>query len=257
MLQPFDSAKFLFHRAAAHLAEFRTWYAIYLNSKPGEFVCEQDEETGLFHFKYRIVRQPPPMMGAITYDIVSCLRSALDHAVFDASVELGGNPRPKYTKFPFGQNAKEAADDLIRKRAEVPESIRPTLLGFRPYHPNNGGDPTLFGLNEIRNQKIHRILGVYVVQSGDTAVDNFIGGSSEVIFCADWNPERQEFTYCIAADPNVRQFEGALTLNIGLDEASTLGGKPAVEMLTLAANRVWEIIGDIAKETARLNAEAG
>jgi hypothetical protein len=151
----FESCEVLFKRAHKHFLEYHVWETAFREEYVDSGFFETDPDSGDILFKAPKIEDPPLYASGIVFDCVNCLRSSLDHAVFDASVVLGGHPKPKYTKFPFGRTADDAGSDLARKRAEVPESIRPFLLSYEPYE---AGNHLLWGMNELRNGTIHQIL---------------------------------------------------------------------------------------------------
>jgi hypothetical protein len=160
--KPFESSAVLFWRAEKHFRDYHAWENDFRGKYIDTAIIDKDPKTGDILIKAPRIKNPPIVGSGIVFDVVNCLRSSLDHAVFDASVVLGGSPKPKRTKFPFGLTAEEAANDLPRKRAEVPECIRPHLLSYKPYkggNPYKGGSADLlWGLNDLRNGKIHQTL---------------------------------------------------------------------------------------------------
>ena len=175
MLEPFVSPTLLIERATQHLAELKAWNLAYLSSGPGQLISEHNPETNRTHHKLRVTRQPPPIMSAITFDLINCLRSSLDHTVYDATALISGNATPANTKFPFGKD--EAGNRSGRAKA-VPERLRLFIANeFRPYKPEDGGDEALSGLNDLRNQKIHRLLSTFAFQRGGIGVNQFFGGA--------------------------------------------------------------------------------
>jgi hypothetical protein len=158
-MKSFDSSNVLFGRARKHFTEYHKWEDAFRGKYRDSGFFENDPDTGDILLKAPRIEDPPIVGSGIVFDCINCLRSSLDHAVFAASIILGGNPNPKSTKFPFGIDADAAASDLPRKRAEMPECIRPHLLSYKPY---KGGDNLLWGMNELRNGKIHQTLQAMV-----------------------------------------------------------------------------------------------
>jgi hypothetical protein len=219
----------------------------YRDEHPYELFREIDPATGDKLYKARLTSEIPAEASAIAFDIFNELRSALDHAVFDAAVLLGGAPKPKYTKFPFGSDAESAANDLPRKRAEVPECIRPFLLSFKPYP---AGNRALWALNEMRNGKIHQTL-VGSVGAAQVGFNEAIGSLS-----FDMTPIRDmaknEITYMRVHRGSSMKGKGNVTALIAFAEGSAFSGDPAVIVFEELFDIVGGIITGIEAETGRL-----
>jgi len=251
-MDAFLSAKTLLNRAYQHITEFDAWVLAYRNQKPYKITRENNPASGKTTHKARVVEQPPLILPGIAFDAVNCMRSALDHAVFDASVKLGGSPRPKYTKFPFGNDAGSAAKDLNRKYSEVPDTLRPFLQATRPYPDSDGGNQILWGLNELRNGKIHQILSAIISNGGLAAANLLAGGFCDFSLRSDWDAAKQEFTFLETGCANEIPLEIHITIEVSFSAGTPFADKPASdalkEMLTTAASIVY----GIEAETARL-----
>lgn len=152
---PFQSPKLLVERSRFHLRNFEVKEGSYFDRKPYVMTQEDDSQRNSKFFKFKFTRPIPVELSVVAFDAINCIRSALDHAVFDAAVQVSGRPDPKATKFPFGNDAASAEKDLQRKHSEIPESLVPLLLSFEPF---KNGRNALWELNDLRNQKIHRML---------------------------------------------------------------------------------------------------
>jgi len=249
MFHPFDSAKALYNRAVEHLIELRSIEQRWLqNNAEGPFVEPDDKiryDTVRFRFKTGI----PIEYSVVLFEIIQCLRSSLDHATFDASRVLGGKPKPKSTKFPFGKTKRAAEADLPRKRAEVPDSIRPFLLSFRPYQR---GNRTLWGLNEIRNTKIHQHLRVMSTCSNGVGLEHAIGEYVELHTVSVWDRRKNELTALrIRCSPDTK-----LNLNfspyISFDNNGVFPRKAVLLKLQELFEVTGRILDGIEGETARI-----
>ena len=169
MFKPFETAKALIDRAHKDIREFEEVEAEYVDptNDAYRFLGNIDPQTGNKTFKALLVKPIPPALSVIAFDIVNCLRSALDHAVFDSAAELGGSPNIKSTKFPFGRDLAKARDDFRGKGREVPKSIHPKLFSFEPY---KGGRMGIWEFNELRNYKIHRTLAPASARTGQVGL---------------------------------------------------------------------------------------
>lgn len=270
MLTPFESSKMLVSRAREHFDQFDEMQCRFITAKPQRIFAEKDRDTA----KVMLKVEPPTMDGrllVIVFDIVNCLRSALDHAVYDSARVLGGSPKPSNTKFPFGKDLREATENLDRHKAsEVPLAIRPFLLAFEPY---KRGKEHLWELNQLRNQKIHRILqpmavashgvvtgGIHIVNSARGTITDPLGRRVAIERdCSVWDDDKGVLTFAVLA-PGTRLEhcpEIKPTLAIGFGEGTHFPRfDPAVELLKMYLEIVDRIVLGIERETARLKIES-
>jgi hypothetical protein len=227
MLEPFSSSRLLLERAREHLDQFKHLERIFIAKNPYTRFSETDPNTGERLFKVK-PGLPSQKLSAIAFDIVNCLRSSLDHTAFDSARVVGGEPNPKYTKFPFGKTEGDAAKDLDRyKDSEVPKSIRPFLLSFEPYQ---GGKEALWELNELRNGKIHRILQSFAARARGVKFRN--EGIADATFsaCNVWDKECGELTYMRVEGGSQYGIEIDVSVHVILGDTSLLGTKPAADI---------------------------
>lgn len=254
-MDKFASPNILLSRAKMHITELRTWLDIYKNQEVFENITHYDQRLNQTFHKLRLTVEPPAIVAAIAFDALNCLRSALDHAVYEASVELGAKPKPKYTKFPFGDDAAAAAADLPRKRAEVPDSIRPLLLSFKPYKAENGGNGVLWGLNNLRNSKIHQILTPFISRGVGTHVHSGLAIGA-VQIRSDWDSESRMYTYCVTEGHLPHFFQFRFSVNVAFDDSTAFSGKLAFDTFVEMAQLCDRIVAEIQAETYRLQRDA-
>jgi hypothetical protein len=193
----FASPKALLERARHHTAEFAAAETQYL-AEEGAFTLDTDLDllTGDDLRKVRFNSDVPLEIACIAFDAINALRSALDHAVFSATSIVTGGAEPEQTKFPFGLTRANAEKQFQEGARDVPTKLRPLILSFRPY---KDGDAVLWGLNRIRNTKIHRALTPFA-----TAGIGFrLRGTGTVGRYEDmneWNPITRELTYARTRD---------------------------------------------------------
>jgi hypothetical protein len=156
-MAPFESAKILLNRAHKHHQEYYAWENKYAAKYRQSATIATDATTGGMLVKAPLLDEPSLYGSVIVFDAISCLRTSLDHAVFDASIMISGKPGPENTKFPFGKDAA-AVQKQLTDRPDIPPALHPKLLSYRPYKPENGGDRQLYAMNQLRNAKIHRTL---------------------------------------------------------------------------------------------------
>ena len=112
-------------RSEEHINEFAKSVASYVADPRIKSIVVSDGPNVLL--KVSFPADAPPRISALAFDAINCIRSSLDHCVFDAARIVGGKPSPKYTKFPHGKTKTDAENDLIRKKAEVPAVLHPLL----------------------------------------------------------------------------------------------------------------------------------
>lgn len=250
MLKPFKSSKILIARALEHFNQFQHVERGILAKKPYSFFTDIDPETGETRCKVKVVTDLGDKLPVIAFDIVNCLRSSLDHAVYDSARALGGNPKPSGTKFPFGKTAADARADLDRyKGNEVPVAIRPFLLAFEPYQ---GGKEAIWELNELRNQKIHRILQAVAVGSGGVGFGNGYIANATISTASEWEHVNGELTYMRLQPGAKMQIQVNPTISIGFGDIGLFGTKSAVEIIGDFLKIIERIVLAIEVETKRL-----
>jgi hypothetical protein len=155
----FCSAKSLLDRGRHHLREVESRIALFYGSNPYEIHSRQDATTGEIAFVAVFNRGTPRELPPIVFDCLNSFRSALDHAVYGATIILSRDNDPQETKFPFGNTRSSAAREYQNGAVCVPVALREFLLDFGPYKSDGAsGNNLLWGFNRIRNRKIHRIL---------------------------------------------------------------------------------------------------
>jgi hypothetical protein len=251
-MKPFRSPQLLLDRAALHIGEFEISEERFVKKHPYRQFQEIDTETRIILFKAQITEELPEKLPVVLFEAVNCMRSALDHAVFDCSILLGGKPVPKYTKFPFGGTEAQAKADLERKTSDVPENIRPFLLGFKPFDPSNGGNELLFGMNDLRNGKIHRTLTEMALANQSMGIGaGYIRDLAIEQVISEWDAEKKELTYmrALKADMSVNI---RITIAVTFADGTPFARQPAVPVLKKCFDMVTSITSAIEAETARL-----
>lgn len=104
----------------------------------------------------RLEGEFPLSLSGYAFDVVSNLRAALDHVGYASAVALGAN-NPRNTAFPFADTKKELLKDrrLQKKREDIPPRIQRVILAFKPWRR---GNQYLWGLNKLRNEKLHKLI---------------------------------------------------------------------------------------------------
>jgi hypothetical protein len=250
MKPDFHSAKVLLTMAEVHIGEFERVALAYVNGRPYTLFTEVDPKSGNTLFKAKIAHEPPKILSAHAFVILSCLRSSLDHAVYDSARILGGHPKPESTKFPFGPTRRQAKKDLEKKKSQVPPELARFLLKLKPY---KRGNRALWAMNQLRNQKIHRTLSVMAIANRGIGFGvGHIGLLEAFSVSSRWNSRKMELTYMAAAkaeDININIHIQPLVI---LGYGTPLAGKPAVPALKQLLGVAVGIVLGIEAETPRL-----
>ncbi|MCA0302820.1 MAG: hypothetical protein LCH95_10475 [Proteobacteria bacterium] len=193
----------------------------------------------------------PPKVMNIVKDAAGNLRDALDHSVYAAAVAKGGG-EPKHTKFPFAQNAAGVQGELhSRFCSDVPIEIHPLLTGFKPYE---GGNDTLWALNQLRNPNTHR----FIVPVGSAALVGNLGistaaitGNSEIGY-SRWSPTKKEIEYMRLGPGSTIQHQVSISLGVTFEGIKAIAGKAVIPTLDAMASEVERIVSDIEAECRRV-----
>lgn len=244
----------LISRAWEHFNQFDELQRIFVAEAPKGIFAEVDSDTGHIFGKVK-VPDLDQRMPLLIFDLVNALRSALDHAVFDSARVLGGSPNPRDTKFPFGLTAEEARKNLDRYKAtEVPLAMRPFLLSFGPH---KGGKNNLWELNQLRNQKIHRILQPMALGSAGVGIrTNFSGTIHIVQDCSRWDDENGVLTFVIIDKRTSPHLFPYVRPMLGISFGPPWYGYKTVEILGDLLKIVDGVVLGIERETARLKVES-
>jgi hypothetical protein len=247
----FESMSVLWGRAQDHLEEFREWEMRLIDKYRKAAFFASDPETGDILLKCPPIKNPPLAGSGIVFDCVNCLRSSLDHAVFDASILLGGDPKPRNTKFPFGGTAEQAAANLDNEEAEVPEILRPHLLAFKPY---KGGNDLLWGLNKLRNSKIHQTLEAMIT----APAANLEGSIKHMVVLNGPEPSLDDDLTLMRIQAGA-EMEGAkpsVVAEIVFSEESPFPGQEAEKVLGEMVDEVLKVLKDIQAKAEELAQES-
>lgn len=220
----------------------------YQSTKPYRFFSDFNPATGYETRKVRVERDIPLDFGCMAFDALNSLRSALDHAVFAATVVLTGNQDPARTKFPFADTEEWLIESELKRGArDVPDDLHPYLLGLKPH---KAGNKLLWGFNKVRNENIHRILSpVAHARSSMGIGGNGYIGEMEIIH--KWDREKRELSYLRCRDVG-SGIKVDIAIDVAFIETSDLPLQSVVRTLEQCSGMVESIIDGIEAETARI-----
>lgn len=194
----------------------------------------------------------PADFKQIAFDVVSNLRSALDHAVYASAVQLLGG-EPASTKFPFGDSPDEARGEVKRRLKHLPVALTEYLLAFQPYPT---GNRLLWALNKLRNTKSHRLLVPMIANLAPTTI-----GESEPGLITEqptWDPHTGILK--MPFQPSSTAPASMVAISIGIEIQIGTGaflGEPAIALFDRLLGEVERVVSGIEAETARLLSERG
>lgn len=220
----------------------------YKASKPYHLFSDFDPATGDEIRKVRVQRDVPLDFGCMAFDALNSLRSALDHAVFAATVILTGDPNPTKTKFPFADTEDWLVESELKRGArDVPTDLHPYLLGLKPH---KAGNRLLWGFNKVRNENIHRILSPVAHARGSLGIggNGYIGSMSTM---HAWDSDKRELSYLRCRDVG-SGIKVDVTVDIAFIETSDLPLQSVVGTLEQASRMIDGIINGIEAETTRI-----
>lgn len=246
MLAPFDSPKALLDRAHHHLADLEHKSTAFFSPERYTRFIEVDPDTGYKLYKLRFADQIPPLIHCIAFDAISCIRSALDHVVYDATLAITDTTTRERTKFPFGRTYTDAANQFDSNAVGVSPAIRDFLLNFKPY--KEGGDETFWAFNEMRNSTIHKMLAPANVGPRGFRLSNGYYGKSESLNI--WDRDKMELTYNRSDPATTGETHPSLTIFFA--DGVPLGGKSAHGALSYIASVAAGIVRSLETETTHI-----
>jgi hypothetical protein len=253
---PFSSSRRKITRAKKHLADLtREMDAFFARPDMYQpFIEAHPEKAGWTILKVRFLKELPQEFEEIVGDILSNLRSALDHAVYGVALAFAAStnsakPKIETACFPFARNAERFPSALKGRCASVPPELHPVFRDCKPY---GGGNEPLWALNCIRGTDEHAILVSAATAAfiGGMEIDG-IGG-----FTMPYRPvlegAKNEMEICSLAPESKFHGKLQLAMYVAFGEVGTVAGKNAGEVLDLFVKLVTTIVDRIEAESKRL-----
>jgi hypothetical protein len=143
-------------RAIKHMHELQAEVQSFLDMQPYKVGVKRDPDTRRLIYYVLSVEQPPPLIAAITGDILQNLRSALDHLAYHlADIGTAGKGPFRHIYFPISENATKYHADLPKKVKGIrPDAIK-AIDALKPY---GGGNDIFWRLHRLNNIDKHRLL---------------------------------------------------------------------------------------------------
>lgn len=252
MADAFSSPKQLITHARDEINEVARLLTEFASKQKGIKVVYNDFQAGQQVFCVRITGpELPPKVSNRIKDVASNLRDALDHAVYSSAIAINGGS-PSNTGFPFARDAAGINGELNGKRLSGnPSEIRSLLASFHPY---DGGNDAIWGLNQLRNANTHR----FIVPVGSAAIFGGLGIGSGVIAGNSmigynrWNATKNEVEYMRLGFGSYAKHQVNITVSVQFEDIKAVAGKEVIGTLNLMADETFRIVSAIEAETLKI-----
>ena len=143
-------------RAKKHFADLNSAVRVFFDSKPYKIGTKHDPDTRKLIYYMSAVEPVPPIIGAITGDILNNLGSALDHLARQLLI-VGGTHRPELEfYFPIRNKASDYKSAIKGIEKTLRQDAIEALRNVEAYKGGNGHN--IWVLNRLNNIDKHRLL---------------------------------------------------------------------------------------------------
>src|SRR5260370_33318994 len=159
MLKPLDLILIKADWANEHIRYLDIALRTAYKEQPKFLDSEVNSQTGKQSFYVSKVPEIPPLISLITADVLSNLRSSLDHLAYGivAAATIGGIPlKPKNIYFPVACSSNEYMSSKFRRKIDRLE--KKAIKRIDIIKPYKGGNDLLWQLHELNNLAKHRLL---------------------------------------------------------------------------------------------------
>ena len=167
---PLTNANFKTQRAQAHLHELKAAIEAFEKSQPYTLRPQAEPDGNAIRYCVEI-RHPPVGLFLIAADVLQCLRTALDQAIWSLARLKYPNTDPDWTQFPV---FSEPLDAKARKKFDrqvlgVPDKAIQFIEALQPYNRPAGtplASSLLWQLHELNRIDKHRRILVRAMFTG-------------------------------------------------------------------------------------------
>ena len=153
-------------RAKIHLDALRDSLDLFRKSEPIAVFRKDNRKSGRYEIRFKI-KDTPDELPLILGDLLYCLRSSLDQAVWCLAKLT--TPYPKGTQFPILDKLNSGSRKTFAAyTAGVPARAARIIESLQPYHGAEPSAHLLWRLNRLCNIDKHRRIPVH----GDEAIFN-------------------------------------------------------------------------------------
>jgi len=159
MTHPLESARLKLARAREHLKELDVEIAGFLDGEPYLYRAAYDVESGKHPVRVYKLADPPIRLGVIAGDAAHCLRSCLDHIVFQLAAlgPKGEAGRGERTQWPICEAEDEWKTNAGTWLKGLGDDHRNIIQSSQPYVMGVTGHP-LVPLARLDDRDKHRVI---------------------------------------------------------------------------------------------------
>lgn len=234
----FEGAFFSIQHAEAHTENFYVQYRAFMDQQPYTKVVEFRFPNLDIH-KLKLTKPLPLSLGAIAFDAVVHLRSALDHVGYAVAVAAGSKGKNSY--FPFGDTAAEVLNRRAGGSSDLPQEIFDLMVSFQP---QKGGDDTLWAMNKICNSHKHRCLTATAMCAGGGLIKHASFGSDLVRFSfpPKWDSAKNEMVLAVVKHGSQPNYDLEISAFVAFADVDTLANAFVAQVLERMAIRTREVV---------------
>lgn len=247
---PFYSPKLLLDRARKNIERLNESGKSFAESTPYAVSCDFDPNLGKYVYKIGINKPTPPEFSMDTAEILSGLKSALDHSLCASVSVLSPAKQLSGISFPFA-DIEGHFDGAVRKGCG---KLAPEITAFvRTLKPYKGGDDALWLMNRLSGINRHRIIQPVALSGENAFAINYLhiptGGVD--IPCPEWDATKNQLIFAYACRRDL-QYDLNFAFHISFGKVDMVAGQPVVPVLRYFLGEVERIVMGIEAETNRL-----
>jgi hypothetical protein len=241
MKEPLFSSHYCVNHAERRLTELIGIVNTFIESSPCETVNELDTNTGENVLKIKLVKPMPIEIPGIVFDILSCLRAALDHAGYACAI--AGGKTGYDALFPFG----DCLSEIVGKRnvgkgrsIDIPDQIFQVMLGCKPYR---GGNDHLWAMNKLCNANKHELVIPFAM--GAVTISFTVSrGKGPTFSAGNWDREKNEREIARSCFGSEFQDHCQASTYVVFDKFDTTGDLISFQSIVPVLERMLETVRD-------------
>lgn len=245
---PLAGSKRRLARAKTHIRDLNLTVKAFVDRKPYRHVVEPapDGIHDIHKLKARRKALPTSFVD-LTTDATENLRAALDLAIYAVAAKCPAANLGR-AAFPFCAKLTDFPSRIGDSCKGFPNELLTLLAAFQPYQ---GGNDTLWALNEICRISKHQRITTVAFQIIAAHVESMIGfGNFQIP--PQWDMANNEFVIGWTRPNTHVKYNMTAAFTIGLDDVEIVRGKPLVGVLYQMTRIVEGIIMAIEAEAKRV-----
>lgn len=256
---PFVGPTLKLRRAEEHIRDLNLRITDYLARRPYRVSEDLYTQPGEYNLRLKVLEWPPHEWGPLIGDVLTNLRAALDHAVYDLTIAKTGKPL-KGTGFPIlgepsawdaldarGKPRQSSGTGLLRG---VHEMAMAEIERMQPYNSREGElGHRLSTLSKLVNADKHRTLTVcgstikVAVLHHVPGVQHWVTGRGPFI-------DGQPLASLPMAGDEKPNFQLDLAFDVAFDHRSPVPGELVAQTLRILADSVIEVLAELIRFVA-------